>query len=696
MRGEKGGNKRLIAALSLLLVAAVACGAWIALSGGSGGEDGPIGGGDGGGGSGERYTVRFDSQGGTAVGSETAGYNEKIHAPRPPEKDGYAFDEWHREPECVNEWDFATDAVVGDMTLYAKWCIIDSGGNVEGGDPYETYEVAFDSMGGSPVPSVAATEGSAISEPAQPTRTGYDFKGWYKERGCRNPWSFQLDLVYSNTTLYAGWDQRVTVAYDYQWADGGDSRATDGFEQGDPFSLPAPTRSGYSFGGWFLMPGGVNSAAGSAAADNVTPIPQSGQSWPHSGRVSLYALWLGTAGLAYAETSPGKLEVSVGSASGEPSISIPEYRLGMEVESIAYRAFYDEDTLKEIRLPRTLRIIGEDAFYACEIQAVSVPDGVTHIGDSAFWACLEMVSVDLPDSLVSIGEYAFSMCEELTGVSIPDGVTEIPEGAFKDCNELKSAGLGAGITKIGDLAFSNCWALASIDIPDGVTEIGQEAFNRCEELVSAKIPDTVTVIGNSAFYECHSLSNLTLGRGLEEIGENAFDNCWALDGVTLPGSLKRIGDAAFVMCTSLTSIDIPVGVEEMGTNVFYCCQELVSATIPYTLKRIGDWAFEECNKLATVTIADGVEEIGMMAFRNCWVLDGVSIPDTVRSIEYQAFEGCSALTDIYIPAGVTVMGRNAFQFCPSLSIRAGASGPAPGWDPGWNPDPCPVSWDEPR
>ena len=74
------------------------------------------------------HTVTFDSQGGSAVGSKTATHWGKMVKPGNPTRCGYAFGGWYKESGCTNAWNFATDTVTGDITLYAKWMQNSGGG----------------------------------------------------------------------------------------------------------------------------------------------------------------------------------------------------------------------------------------------------------------------------------------------------------------------------------------------------------------------------------------------------------------------------------------------------------------------------------------------------------------------------------------------------------------------------------------
>lgn len=138
------------------------------------------------------YTVNFNSQGGSSVSSVTTNYNTHISEPTTPAKTGYTFGGWYKEVECTNTWNFATDVVTENTTLYAKWMI-------------NSYTVTFNSQGGNSVPDITTNYNTHISEPSAPNKTGYSFGGWYKEATCTILWVFTTDVVTTNTTLYAKW-----------------------------------------------------------------------------------------------------------------------------------------------------------------------------------------------------------------------------------------------------------------------------------------------------------------------------------------------------------------------------------------------------------------------------------------------------------------------------------------------------------
>jgi uncharacterized repeat protein (TIGR02543 family) len=143
------------------------------------------------------YTVTFNSQGGTAVPSITnVASGSKISRPTSPTRAGYTFVGWYREAAGTTAWNFDSDIVTANTTLYAKWQSTSAA----------TYTVTFNPQGGTAVlPITNVVSGSKISSPTSPARTGYTFVGWYREAAGTTAWNFNSDIVTANITLYARW-----------------------------------------------------------------------------------------------------------------------------------------------------------------------------------------------------------------------------------------------------------------------------------------------------------------------------------------------------------------------------------------------------------------------------------------------------------------------------------------------------------
>lgn len=92
----------------------------------------------------DRYTVTFDSQGGSEYSLLATFPDESVSEPYPPEKNGYIFDGWYTETECTNIWNFNAP-VVSDTTLYARWKEnTPAGSNVSVTDSNQTVSLVFD------------------------------------------------------------------------------------------------------------------------------------------------------------------------------------------------------------------------------------------------------------------------------------------------------------------------------------------------------------------------------------------------------------------------------------------------------------------------------------------------------------------------------------------------------------------------
>lgn len=177
----------------------------------------------------------------------------KVHAndfvPRPdtPKKNGYTFIGWYTDASCTSAWNFDIDRVTGHMTLYAGWTEV---------LPTE-YRVTFRPNNGDSSYFVVVPANSLIPPQTSPTMEGYTFIGWYKDEACTSPWNFDTDKVFSNTTLYGGWEVFVPpVPPDCNITfrpNNGDPDTTIIVLTGEFIPRPAaPTRSGYIFIGWYV------------------------------------------------------------------------------------------------------------------------------------------------------------------------------------------------------------------------------------------------------------------------------------------------------------------------------------------------------------------------------------------------------------------------------------------------------------
>ena len=215
------------------------------------------------------------------------------------------------------------------------------------------------------------------------------------------------------------------------------------------------------------------------------------------------------------------------------------------------------DTIETVVIEDGVTSIGQYAFYACtSLASITIPKSVTSIGEFAFNNCKALENIDLPEELTKINRYAFAQ-SGLTSVTIPANVKEISEGAFKECTALENVILSENITLINEDAFNGCQSLETIIFPEVLTTIHQNAF-AASGLTGVTIPKSVDLIGIGAFSVCEHLDSVIMERETPcAVGPNIFgdENPGSLDtrskfvkentkGITVPyGSLSAYRQA---------------------------------------------------------------------------------------------------------------------------------------------------------
>ena len=270
-------------------------------------------------------------------------------------------------------------------------------------------------------------------------------------------------------------------------------------------------------------------------------------------------------------------------------VTIPD-----SVTSIGDCAFYLCSSLTSISIPDSVTSIGDCAFSLCDsLTSITIPDSVEQIGTNPFTVCSALKSISVSPEhpyFATIDGVLFRKADKAlisypAGISsstytIPQGITAIGDSAFYYCDSLTSVSIPDSVTSIGDNAFYFCESLTSVTIPDSVTAIGDSAFSYCDSLTSVSIPDSVTAIGDEAFYSCSSLTSVNIPDSVTSIGDRAFSYCDSLTSVSIPNSVTSIGDYAFGDCSNLT-LTVP--------RNSYAAEYAKTNNIPYTYPDANDW-----------------------------------------------------------------------------------------------------------
>ena len=332
--------------------------------------------------------------------------------------------------------------------------------------------------------------------------------------------------------------------------------------------------------------------------------------------------------------------------------------------------------------------------YTSKISEVCIEEGVTSIGNGAFYYCDKAASFTFPASLTQIGDWAFYACqpaeihisdlaaylninfkgsssypnynkgselylndEVITDLVVPEGVTSIPSKAFYGCKSIKSVTLPESVTSIGSFAFAEC-SMTSIEIPEGVTTIYEYTFKSCKKLSSITIPGSVTTIKNDAFFDSYEIRNVHID-DVSSYLQISFGNS-ASHPNDMVGANFYIGDEP------LKEIIVPEGITNIPYHAFYGCESAVSLTIPEGVTSIGERAFGYCSGLKDIVIPDSVTSIDSYAFYECTSLENITLSESMTAIEAGVFCGCKGLSMVQIPMGIESIGSHAFSNCSGL------------------------------
>ncbi len=626
--------KFLFIPLSILLAAAIALTVVLAVNASKG-----------------RYTVTFESNGGTPIESRVLTEGAAIERPADPTKALFTFAGWYGDEIFTEEFDFSQKMPAHDVTIYARWT------------SQRSSRIVFDSMGGSYVEPSVGLVGSALTAPTAPVKEGYQFGGWYldpdPDAETGRPFYF-VTYPEENVTVYALWLDDPAYAY-IEYIGNGRAMGRVPVKLGESFAAPDFFHDGgrdlnVVLDGWYLKADltGAKYEFGTATAS-----------------ATLYASYY-SEGMTFADGS-GTVTGYTGS---DATVFVPNRHGGAEVHLIGERAFAENDAIVSVELPST--VIG--------------------VGNSAFYRCRYLDNINLTRRVSSLGSYAFFGCARLTSYGDITGASAIPEGLFLGCEKLPAVTLPQSVTFIGAQAFADCAVLGEIVLPDSVTSIGNGAFDGCAALRKVALPARLVSIGSDLFTGCVSLSEITIdpsnavfkiidgnlysgtellryvagGKGETEfvlpdtvtkIAEGAFDGVSSLQSIVL-GANTAPTQGAFAGIRSLESLTLPsLGME--GYLGYYFGAEGTQSTggysrvIPETLRTltvlnagdaIADYAFYGARGLRTVNGYENATSVGRGAFAFTSI-ETFALSEGLTSIGRLAFEGCPSFREFTLPAG---------------------------------------------
>ena len=150
-----------------------------------------------------KYSVGFNTNGGSYIADQIVEKGQKVIRPTDPTKSGYTFAGWYADSALTSPFDFNTP-ITSETTLYAKWT--ENGNSTPTPVSVEKFMVSFNTNGGSYVASQIVEAGSKANRPTDPTKSGYTFAGWFADSNLTSSFDFNTPIN-ANTTVYAKWTE---------------------------------------------------------------------------------------------------------------------------------------------------------------------------------------------------------------------------------------------------------------------------------------------------------------------------------------------------------------------------------------------------------------------------------------------------------------------------------------------------------
>ena len=290
------------------------------------------------------------------------------------------------------------------------------------------------------------------------------------------------------------------------------------------------------------------------------------------------------------------------------------------------------------------------------ITSIEIGNGVTHIGDYAFWNLSAFSSIEIPSNVESIGNGAFEQCMGLQHVTLNEGLESIGAAAFGG-SYLLAINIPASVTSVGALFVNDCIHLESITVASGnqvyITDDGH-----------SMLIDNTT---HTLMATCASRTEITIPNTVTSIGDNAFCN-WQGTSITIPAGVTSIGMGAFLFCTYLESIEIPAKVTSIGGGAFYNCSNLQTIILnsnPY----IGEEAFlrQQYNYNP-----DTQQETVTVSYPNSVTMNLAANADETGAYKWMTFnnENYSFTPDVNTTAYKGVLNGNSLTLVPVADVLA--------------------------
>ena len=456
-------------------------------------------------------------------------------------------------------------------------------------------------------------------------------------------------------------------------------------------TLPIPTRTGYTFAGWWTAASGGTQISASTTVN---------------GHVTYYAHWTVNQYTVTFNANGGtggwSRKLNYGTAIVAPTVTyywgtftrwLPTVVEKVPASNVTYTAQWARwgDSISASKMGgKTMRELYPSDY--AHMTTVILEEGITELPIGFFDGCDKVESVTWPSTLMDFGIDALppkilqSLSYDANGfmiyknwvldyknrgasaVTIPEGIVGIGRGAFKEMFDLETVTMPESLRCIASGAFEDCSWIQNLQFMSGLRYVGPEAFRGCSSLLGASFADGVEHIDANAFKDCWQMTSVRLPYTVAYIGDGAFTGCSAIRGVTVPTHLKTMQKLFPASYSQIETAEVAEGETTVMDDMFKGCVTLRGGAtqtdmsmIPNTVTNIGARAFQGCTSLTAFVVPDSVVKIGVSVFQGCTALWNVTLSRSLTEIPDYAFYGCSLLETMVVPESVTYLGNRFFS-----------------------------------
>ena len=343
----------------------------------------------------------------------------------------------------------------------------------------------------------------------------------------------------------------------------------------------------------------------------------------------------------------------------------------------------DGTDIDRVALPDTVKFILKNAFNnVTSIDTLTIPADILYIDNGAFQSSTQILNLEAPahvipmipkSALVSatvnggedLPEKAFYQAVNLKSVALNERLAVIGDSAFFGCRSLESIDL-TNIFRIDAKAFEGCSSLESV-VFYHITRVSESCFKNCTSLKSVSLNDEIRLFSKDAFFGCNALSKVIVRSAIAAIIDDEYENEYAnplyyakalyindekITELEIPSGELSVKPYAFVNL-DITALSIPEGISVDETS-FMGCESIKKLSISADyLAYIPKLAVEEIEIIAG-------EVIPSYSFAISHPLTKVTLGESVKTISAQAFSSCSYIKDLYILSDTVSFGNRAF------------------------------------